>query len=60
MLLGDARLLARYGRDAGAEVALHVEPGAFHMWQLWTPWLPAADASLDRAAAFIREQLGPA
>lgn len=58
VLLGDARLLAAYGRDA--EVALHVEPGAFHMWQLWTPWLPAADASLDRAAAFVRERLGPA
>ncbi len=57
VLLGDARILARRGREAEANVSLHVEPGAFHMWQLWTPWLPAANASLDRAAAFLRERL---
>ena len=58
VLLGEARLLAEYGRDAGAEVSLWVEPEAFHMWQLWTPWLPEADASLARAAAFVRAHLG--
>ena len=57
VLLGEARLLAERGRAAGAEVSLHVEPDAFHMWQLWTPWLPEADASLARAAAFVREHL---
>jgi acetyl esterase/lipase len=57
VLLGDARILARRGRAAGAEVTLHVEAGAFHMWQLWTPWLPEADASLDRVAAFLRHRL---
>ena len=50
VLLDDSRLLAERAREAGAEVGLHVEPGAFHMWQLWTPWLPEADASLRRAA----------
>ena len=50
VLLGEARLLAERGREAGADVTLYVEPDAFHMWQLWTPWLPAADASLQRAA----------
>jgi acetyl esterase/lipase len=54
VLLGDARVLARRAHAAGAEVSLHVEPGAFHMWQLWAPWLPEANASLDRAAAFLR------
>ena len=60
VLLGEARLLAEYGQAAGADVRLHVEPDAFHMWQLWTPWLPEADASLARAAAFVREHLGGA
>jgi acetyl esterase/lipase len=55
VLLGDSQVLARRARTAGTDVSLHIEPGAFHMWQLWTPWLPAADASLDRAAAFLRE-----
>ena len=58
VLLDDTRILAARAQDAGAEVALHVEPEAFHMWQLWTPWLPEADASLGRAAAFLRERLG--
>lgn len=58
VLLDDARLLARRGAEAGADVALHVEPGASHMWQLWTPWLPEADASIGRAAAFLRQRLG--
>ena len=57
VLLGEARLLAERGRAAGADVRLHVEPDAFHMWQLWTPWLPEADASLARAAAFVRDRL---
>ncbi len=58
VLLGDARLLAERGREAGAEVSLHVEEGAFHMWQLWTPWLPEAGASLERVATFLERHLG--
>lgn len=54
VLLGDAQVLAQRAQEAGAEVSLHVEPGAFHMWQLWTPWLPEADASLQRVASFLR------
>ena len=55
VLLDDARLLAEHARAAGADVSLHLDPEAFHMWQLWTPWLPAADASLGRAADALRE-----
>ena len=58
VLLGDALALVERAGAAGAEVSLHVEPGAFHMWQLWTPWLSEADASLDRAARFLRPRLG--
>ncbi len=58
VLLGEAQLLAKRGQAAGAEVSLHVEPDAFHMWQLWSPWLPQADASLQRAAEFVTSHLG--
>ena len=57
VLLGEGRLLHERGRAAGAEVTLHVEPDAFHMWQLWTPWLSEADASLQRAADAVRARL---
>lgn len=60
VLLGDARLLAQRGHAAGGDVQLRVEPDAFHMWQLWAPWLPAANASLQRAGAFLRAQLAAA
>ncbi|WP_412063497.1 alpha/beta hydrolase fold domain-containing protein [Rubrivirga sp. IMCC45206] len=50
VLLGDALRLAELACAAGAGLSLHLTADAFHMWQLWTPWLPAADASLRRAA----------
>ena len=58
VLLGDSQVLAQRANEAGATISLHVEPGAFHMWQLWTPWLPAADVSLRRAAAFLSVATG--
>lgn len=58
VLLGESRIFVERAQAAGAEVSLHVEPDAFHMWQLWAPWLPEANASLDRAAAFLRPRLG--
>ncbi len=53
VLLDDARMLAERGQAAGAPVTIHIAAGAFHMWQLWTPWLPDATASLARAATFL-------
>ncbi len=57
VLLDDSRLLAEYATRAGADVSLHIDENAFHLWQLFTPWLPAANHSLDRVAAFISERL---
>ncbi|OZC03277.1 alpha/beta hydrolase [Rubricoccus marinus] len=57
VLLGEAQILAERGRAAGAEVSLHIEPEAFHMWQLWSPWLREANESLERAARFVSERL---
>jgi acetyl esterase/lipase len=58
VLLGEGRIFVERSRAAGAEASIHVEPDAFHMWQLWAPWLPEANASLDRAAAFLQRRLG--
>ena len=55
VLLDDSRLLAERAAAAGAAAMLHVEPRLLHMAQLWTPWWPAADASLARAAARLRD-----
>ena len=57
VLLGEAQILAERGQAAGADVSLHVEPDAFHMWQLWSPWLSQADASLQRAADHVARHL---
>ncbi len=57
VLLDDSCLLAEYAERAGAHVSLHVDDTAFHLWQLFAPWLPEANRSLDRVAAFVRERL---
>ena len=57
VLLDDSRLLAAAAQRAGANLTLHVEEEAFHLWQLFAPWLPAANQSLDRVAAFVRAQV---
>lgn len=57
VLRDDARLLAQRGRAAGAPVSCHLEPDVFHMWQLWTPWLEPANASIARMGTFLRDQL---
>ncbi len=57
VLLDDSRLLAEYAGRAGSELMLHVDDDAFHLWQLFAPWLPAANQSLDRVAVFVRNRL---
>ncbi len=54
VLLGDSKVLHRRAKDAGAPISYHETPEAFHMWQLWTPWLQEADASLSRTADALR------
>ena len=55
VLLGDSVILAERARAAGRAVTLHIEPQGLHMGQLWTPWWDVANASLHRAAAFLRD-----
>ena len=53
VLLGDSLRLAERACAAGADLSLHLTADAFHMWQLWTPWLAEADASIRRAAGAL-------
>lgn len=50
LLRDDATVLYAFAKRAGAEVTLHEEAEAFHMWQTWTPYLEAGTESLVRAA----------
>ncbi len=55
VLLGDALRLAECAGAQGAELSLHLTADAFHMWQLWTPWLPEAGVSIRRAASALAD-----
>lgn len=57
ILLSDAlRLAARAARDDVA-VTLEVIPGVPHVFQAFAAMLDEADAALERAASFLKEQL---
>ncbi len=49
LLRDDATVLYAFAKRAGAEVTLHEEPNAFHMWQVWVPWLQEGMESIERA-----------
>ena len=53
LLRDDATIFFAFAKTQGAEVSLHETPEAFHMWQLWTPWLKQADESLARAIEIL-------
>jgi acetyl esterase/lipase len=57
LLLDDARRVHDAVTRAGGESRLVVFEDAFHGWQLLTPWLADARASLDDAAAFVVRHL---
>lgn len=58
VLLDDSRLLAQGARAAARPVSLHVQADGLHMMQLWAPWWPTAEESLDRAARFALDVTG--
>ncbi len=53
-LLGDdAKVFYAFAKRAGVDITLHEEPNAFHMWQIWTPWLEAGTESIERAVGVL-------
>lgn len=57
VLLDDSVRLADRARDAEVDVILDVTAGVPHVFQAFADSLDEADAALDRAALFIRQQL---
>jgi acetyl esterase/lipase len=57
ILLSDALRLAATAATADVHVTLEVTPGVPHVFQGFAAALDEADAALDRAAAFLKEQL---
>ncbi len=53
-LYDDATRIADRLRRAGGAVTLDPWPGAPHVWQIFAPWLPEADAALRRGGAFLQ------
>jgi acetyl esterase/lipase len=49
----DGILVAARARDAGVDVTLHVEPDEIHVWPMFAPWSPRAQAAVDGIAGFL-------
>ncbi len=50
LLRDDSLVFYAFAKRAGASITLHETPLAFHMWQIWGPWLEEGTLSLQRAA----------
>lgn len=55
MLTDDARRYAHKARAAGSPVALRIWPGMFHVWHIFTPWLPEAEDALKDIGDFLNQ-----
>lgn len=53
MLVDDARRYTNKARAAGSPVELRIWPGMFHVWHIFTPWLPEADEALEDIGDFL-------
>jgi acetyl esterase/lipase len=58
ILLSDALRLAQRAATSDVAVTLDVTPGAPHVFQGFAGFLDEARAALDRAADFVKAQLG--
>ena len=58
ILLSDSTRLAERARAAGVEIEIEVWDDLWHVWHLFAPVLPDANAALDRIGAFVRGKLG--
>ena len=53
VLLSDSTRFAEKAQAAGVEVALEIEDGLIHVWQMF-PDVPEAQSAIERIGAFIR------
>lgn len=59
ILLSDSTRLAERAGAAGVQAELDVFPEVWHVFHLFAPALPDANAALEKIGAFVRGALGP-
>jgi len=57
ILMSDGTRLADKAREAGVDVTLEIEEGAFHVWHLAAPAVPESTAAIERVGAFVLKHL---
>jgi monoterpene epsilon-lactone hydrolase len=57
ILMSDGPRLADKAREAGVDVTLEIEDGAFHVWHLAAPEVPESTAAITRVGAFVLQHL---
>lgn len=57
VLLSDSTRLEERAKAAGVEITLEVWDELWHVWHLFAPALPDANAAFDRIGAFVRGKL---
>lgn len=58
ILLSDSTRLAEKARCAGVQVTLQVWEGMWHVFQVFAPYVPEAQQSIDRIGEFVRQHTG--
>jgi acetyl esterase/lipase len=58
ILLDDARRLAEKLHAAGVPVTLEIWPGMWHVFQIFAPFVPEAQQSIEKIGAFVRQHSG--
>ena len=57
-LLDDSVRIARKAKDAGVDTTLEVWPEMPHVWHVFAPLLPQAEAAIARIGAFVQARIG--
>lgn len=55
ILLDDSRRLAEKMRACDVDVTLEIWPGMWHVFQIFAPFVPEAERSIEKIGAFIRK-----
>jgi monoterpene epsilon-lactone hydrolase len=57
ILMSDGTRLADKAREAGIDLTLAIEQGAFHVWHHAAPEAPESTAAIERVGAFVSEHM---
>ena len=57
ILLDDSTRLEEKLKAAGVTVRLEIWAGMWHVFQIFAPWVPEAQLSIEKIGAFVRQQI---